>query len=67
MRALSVLRQAASALAAVAMHLALVLLFFGVLTPLAVLLRVLRVDVMGTRRDAGAESYWRGRRPPHDA
>jgi len=49
------------AAATVAMHLLLVLLFFGVFTPLAVLLRALRIDLIGTRRDERAGSYWRQR------
>jgi hypothetical protein len=49
------------AVATVAMHLLLVLLFFVVFTPLAMLLRALRVDMIGARRGEPAGSYWRRR------
>lgn len=49
------------AVATVTMHLLLVLLFFGVFTPLAVLMRALHIDLIGTRRDERAGSYWRHR------
>ncbi len=41
----------------------LLLLFYGLLTPLAVLLRLLRVDVIGRRFDPRAASYWHERGP----
>lgn len=37
----------------------LTLLFYAVLTPAALLLRALRVDVVGRRFDDSAASYWR--------
>ena len=49
------------AIATVAMHLLLVLMFFVVFTPLAFLMRALRVDLIGARRDGQAGSYWRQR------
>jgi hypothetical protein len=39
----------------------LTLLFYMVLTPTALLLRALRIDVMGRRFDTRAASYWRQR------
>lgn len=50
-----------AAIATVTMHLLLVLLFFVVFTPLALLLRALRLDLIGARRDGRAGSYWRQR------
>lgn len=47
------------AMATVAMHLLLVLLFFVVFTPLAMLCRAFRVDLIGMRREGQAGSYWR--------
>lgn len=41
----------------------LLLLFYVLLTPVAVLLRLLRVDVIGRRLDPRATSYWRQRGP----
>jgi hypothetical protein len=49
------------AVATVAMHLLLVLLFFVVFTPLALLSRAFRIDLIGARRDGQAGSYWRRR------
>lgn len=43
------------------MRLLLTLLFYVVLTPLALLLRLLRIDVIGRRLDERAASYWRER------
>jgi hypothetical protein len=43
------------------MRILLTLLFYAVLTPAAILLRALRVDVMGRRFDQGAGSYWHQR------
>lgn len=51
-----------AAIATVTMHLLLVLLFFVVFTPLALLLRALHLDLIGSRRDGRAGSYWRQRR-----
>ena len=48
-----------TAVATVTMHLVLVLLFYVVFTPLALLLRLLGVDLIGLRRDERAGSYWR--------
>ena len=45
------------------MRILLTLLFYAVLTPVAVLLRVLRIDVMGRRFDERAGSYWRQHGP----
>jgi hypothetical protein len=41
----------------------LLLLFYGLLTPVALLLRAVGVDVMHRRLDARATSYWQERRP----
>lgn len=54
-------RHAAFAVALVALHLSLGLVFYLVLTPVGALLRLLRIDVLGLRRDARVASYWRGR------
>ncbi|HEV8689530.1 MAG TPA: hypothetical protein VGQ91_04475 [Ideonella sp.] len=43
------------------MRILLTLLFYAVLTPAAVLLRALRIDVMGRRFDERAGSYWHQR------
>lgn len=43
----------------VAMHLLLVLLFYAVLTPLALLLRLVGMRGLGAGRDEGTPSYWR--------
>jgi hypothetical protein len=40
------------------------LLFFGVITPLAVLLRLFGKDILRLKRDVGAASYWISRDPP---
>jgi hypothetical protein len=48
-----------AALAALALRLPLALLFYVLITPLALLLRALRIDVLGLRRDESAQSYWR--------
>lgn len=53
---------AIAAIATVTMHLLLVLLFFVVFTPVALLLRALRLDLIGSRRDDRAGSYWHQRR-----
>jgi hypothetical protein len=41
------------------MHLLLVLLFYALLTPLALLLRLAGVRGLGAGRDERAPSYWR--------
>lgn len=43
------------------------LMFFVVLTPLALLLRALGKDLVGSRFDRGRDSYWHVRRPPGPA
>jgi len=40
------------------------LIFFVVMTPLAMLMRLLRKDVLRLRRESGAGSYWIVREPP---
>ena len=62
MRLLDGLRQALAIAGTLVMHLALVILFYAVITPLAVTLRALRIDLIGNRRDERAASYWHGRR-----
>jgi ABC-type transport system involved in cytochrome c biogenesis permease component len=44
--------------------LALALLFFGVMTPMAWVLRVFRRDILGLSYDSAAPSYWVPRHPP---
>jgi hypothetical protein len=44
--------------------LALGILFFGVVTPTAIIMRVLRKDPLRLRRDPAAATYWIERRPP---
>jgi hypothetical protein len=39
-------------------HFLLVLLYFGVLTPIALVVRLLRIDPLKLRRDPTATSYW---------
>jgi|GEM_PF-921511 len=46
------------ALAAFATAIAMALLFYGVMTPVAVLLRALGRDPLSLRFNAGATSYW---------
>ncbi len=48
-----------AAITTLMMHVLLTLLFFALLSPLAMLLRALGVDVLGLRRDERATSYWR--------
>jgi hypothetical protein len=43
------------------MRILLTLLFYAVLTPAAMLLRALRIDVIGRRFDERAGSYWHQR------
>jgi hypothetical protein len=40
----------------------LLVLYYLVVTPLALVLRLLRIDVLGLRRDERAATYWRTRR-----
>jgi hypothetical protein len=43
---------------------ALAVLFFGVVTPTAIVMRILRKDPLRLRRDPAATTYWLERRPP---
>ena len=43
------------------MRILLTVMFYAVLTPAAILLRALRIDVIGRRFDERAVSYWRKR------
>ena len=43
---------------------ALGILFYGVLTPIGVVMRLAGKDPLLLKRDAGAASYWRRREPP---
>lgn len=43
---------------------ALAFLFFGVLTPIGIVMRLVGKDPLNLRRDSGAESYWMLRTPP---
>jgi hypothetical protein len=43
---------------------ALGILFYGVLTPVALIIRLLGRDPLRLRLDPGAESYWMPRKPP---
>jgi hypothetical protein len=43
---------------------ALGVLFYGVLTPIGVVMRLAGNDPLRLRRDPGASSYWRLREPP---
>jgi Saxitoxin biosynthesis operon protein SxtJ len=51
-------------LGAVVSPIALGLLFYGVLTPIGVLMRLFRSDPLRLRRDPSARSYWLPRQPP---
>jgi hypothetical protein len=62
LRHLGGLRQALAVAGTVVLHLALVVLFYAVVTPLALVLRALGIDTIGARRDERAASYWRRRR-----
>ena len=42
----------------------LALLFFGVVTPTAWIMRAMGKDLLGLRRDPQAASYWVHRQPP---
>jgi hypothetical protein len=64
LRSLGGFRQAATVAATVAMHVLLVLLFYAAVAPLALLLRVLGIDVIGSRPNERATSYWRDIRAP---
>lgn len=48
-----------AAIATIVTQVLLTLLFFVLLSPLAMLLRALGIDVLGLRRDERAASYWR--------
>jgi len=41
-------------------HLIMTLFFFGILTPIALLFRLARRDVLQRKRDVSRESYWTG-------
>lgn len=56
------LRRAAALVATLAMHLFLIVLYYLVVTPLAVALRAAHLDALGLRRDERAGTYWRKRR-----
>ena len=43
------------------------LLFYGTVTPIALVLRLLGKDLLRLRIDRGADSYWLERRPPGPA
>jgi hypothetical protein len=43
------------------------LLFYGVVTPMGVLMRLLGKDLLRLKRDPGAASYWIERQPPGPA
>jgi hypothetical protein len=47
--------------ATIALQLVLAIVFYAVVSPLALLLRALGIDVLGARRDERAASYWRAR------
>jgi hypothetical protein len=47
-------------------HFILLILFYGVITPLGVLGRIARSDPLNLRRERTSTSYWRERRPPRD-
>jgi hypothetical protein len=47
-------------------HLILLVVFYGVITPLGVLSRLARSDLLNLRSDPTARSFWRERRRPRD-
>ena len=47
-------------------HIVLGILFFGVITPLGVLARLVRPDPLETRLDRRCESHWKKRSRPRD-
>jgi hypothetical protein len=47
-------------------HVVLTVVFVAVITPVALLLRVLRIDPLARRLDPGAASYWVPRAPERD-
>ena len=47
-------------------HLILLVVFYGVITPLGVLSRLARSDLLSLRSDPTARSFWRERHRPHD-
>jgi hypothetical protein len=51
-------------LGALVSPLALGVLYYGVLTPLGVLMRLAGKDPLRLRREPGAASYWLPRQPP---
>ena len=51
-------------LAWVVSHVVLLVVFVAVITPIALLLKLLRFDPLSRRPDAGAETYWVTHDPP---
>jgi len=47
-------------------HLILLVVFYGVITPLGVLSRLARSDLLSLRPDATAHTFWRERHRPRD-
>lgn len=47
-------------------HLILLVVFYGVITPLGLLSRLARSDLLSLRSDPAARSFWRERRRPRD-
>jgi len=47
-------------------HLVLLVVFYGVITPLGVLSRLMRSDLLSLRSDPAARSFWRERHRPRD-
>jgi len=47
-------------------HVILAVLFYGVITPLGLLARVMRADPLSERRYPANTSYWQKRPPPRD-
>jgi hypothetical protein len=47
-------------------HAVLVVVFFGVVTPVALAMRLVRYDPMKRRLEPSAPTYWTGRRPTGD-
>jgi saxitoxin biosynthesis operon SxtJ-like protein len=47
-------------------HVILLVLFYGVMTPLGMIARLIRPDPLGIRRDRQVQSYWQARSRPRD-
>ena len=56
------LQRAAVLVAVLALHLSLILLYYVIVTPLALALRAVHLEALGLRRDERAGTYWRKRR-----